>query len=228
MQQQVHRWEEALAELNKLASESFFQAAPAILHLTLKNYTRNSFQHPGVIEQILHSLYQRLLNYDRSFEHGKQLPKCWYACYHSTQLHRSPVQQQYMALNALLNFDLGFAAAETAPPSALPELEKDFAQLAGQICSASATIRQEWMRIGLILPLLERTGAMSEHHFSKFNLEKARKHAWVVALRFARTRPECRAAQGQELDHYVNVLHQLITRPGLIVGTALWLCRWLP
>lgn len=118
------------------------------------------------------------------FERGERPSLCWLASFKAAAAWRPIILQQLLlGMNAHINFDLGIAAAETAPGDELPSLEHDFNEiniiLAGLVAQVQSAIYEvsPWIR------LLGQIDPRADTAIVNFSMDKARASAWNLATR---------------------------------------------
>ncbi len=124
------------------------------------------------------------------------------------------LQHLLLGMNAHINFDLGLAAAATAPGTAIAELQGDFDRinqlLAGLVNDVENRLAQVWP------PLWRLDGFAGgvDEAVVKFSLRCARDYAWRVATAAAaETDPVARAARAEAADLWAAVIGRGILHP---------------
>ncbi|HZT30698.1 MAG TPA: DUF5995 family protein [Bryobacteraceae bacterium] len=123
------------------------------------------------------------------------------------------VQQLLVGMNAHINLDLGIAAAEVAPGAALAGLEGDFDEINAVLAEQVGAVELQMAAISPMIGLLEKLGLRTDTRIINFSLEKARAHAWDVALKLNAAPPRGRDVEIGLVDLEVELLGRLIVRP---------------
>lgn len=165
-----------------------------------------------------------LLAYQQ-FSEGETPTQSWQTAFEATN-NRSLLTLQHllMGMNAHINLDLGIAAAEAVGAGGLDDLKNDFLEINLLLAERVEDVQARLGSVSPLLFLLDIFGKKSDEHFTEFSLEKVRSHAWRVAERISALPPKEKAKSIGELDHYVAMLNQAISRPGRVFG---WLVRFI-
>lgn len=139
----------------------------------------------------------------------------------------SPIILQHLLLgiNAHINFDLGIAAALTAPGAALPGLKRDFDEISRLLGEMLDDVQDRLSSVSPWLGILDRVGARVDETICTFCLSASRDLAWEAAKRFAVLPAERHDDELDRLDRRVAALARPIRNPGLYIGTALLIIR---
>lgn len=164
----------------------------------------------------------RYLDAYDAYTTGKSVTDSWRLAFETTN-DRWPIVLQHILLgiNAHINLDLGIAAARVAPGRALPALQADFDRINGVLAGLVDRVQSRLASIWPILRVLDHTAARSDEAIVNFAMERARDHAWAVALRLA---PLPLADQEQLIDAYdgsVVRIGERVRHPGFWISTLL-------
>ena len=109
----------------------FFAVLYRNVTLQVREGIRNNLFEDGArMERLDVTFASRYLDAYEGFRQGQALSKCWRVSFEAAA--RWPpiiLQHLLLGMNAHINFDLGIAAAETAPGDELPSLQHDFNQI---------------------------------------------------------------------------------------------------
>lgn len=157
---------------------------------------------------------------------AQALTRSWQLTFEAARLNRLVILQHLLlGMNAHINLDLGIAAAQTAPGSALLALKHDFDEISRLLGEMLDDVQSRIARVSPWMGLLDRAGGRSDEEICSFCLGGSRDLAWRWAQRFAAVP---RAAVPQEvecLDRVVALLTRPIQRPAPAVAAALTLVR---
>jgi len=141
---------------------------------------------------------------------------------------RRPIVLQHLLLgmNAHINLDLGIAAAQTVPASALPSLRDDFNRINEILGSLVGEIQRELAEVWIALRLLNRYLGSVEEALINFSMEVARDEAWALAEQLAPLSQVERDRRIVEKDRDVRELARVIRHPGAMLGAVTTIVRW--
>jgi hypothetical protein len=157
---------------------------------------------------------------------GTTPTKSWTVAFESA-LRWRPIVLQHLLLgmNAHINLDLAIAAAQTAPGSELPALERDFDRISGLLTGMIEDVQNRLVRISPWMRVVDMAGGRSDEEIVGFGVSGARDVAWQAARRLAVVpRPQLDQAIALQ-DHVVATLARGILAPRWIVGWALGVVR---
>ena len=120
-----------------------------------------------------------------------------------------------MGINAHINLDLGIAAAETAPGSALPALRRDFDRINEILALAHRRHRAPGSQpVSPWIGLLDRIGGRHDDEVVRFSIEAARTAAWRFAVELAPLDRDHWAGPIGAHDARVARLARVVLHPG--------------
>jgi hypothetical protein len=128
-------------------------------------------------------------------------------------------------MNAHINLDLGIAAAQVAPGSALPPLKHDFDEISRLLGEMLDDVQGRLARVSPWMSILDRVGGRSDENICSFCLGGSRDLAWHWAQRFAGLTPDTVPDAVDRLDRAVAILTLPIQRPAPMLATALMAVR---
>jgi hypothetical protein len=132
------------------------------------------------------------------------------------------LQHLLLGMNAHINFDLGLAAADTAPGAAIAGLKADFDRINQLLADLVSDVENRLARVWPPLGRLEGFAGGVDGAVVNFSLRCARDHAWSVATEMAaEADPVARAGRRQEVDRWAAVIGQRILSPGFRAGLVL-------
>lgn len=145
---------------------------------------------------------------------GRRPTRAWSTSFAAAR-EWSPIVLQHLMLgmNAHINLDLGIAAAEVAPGSALAQLRADFMQINVVLASLVDQVKAELAQIWKPLGPLDRMSGRVEDVIAEFSMTKARDAAWGFATQLADRSPEARAGLIAERDAWTATFGQVVRRP---------------
>jgi hypothetical protein len=135
------------------------------------------------------------------------------------------LQHLLLGMNAHINFDLGLAAAETAPGTAIDGLKPDFDRINELLVGLVGDVENRLARVWPPLRWLEGFAGGVDEAVVNFSLRCARDCAWSLATALAaEPDADARAARVKEADECAAVIGQRILHPGFQTGLIL---RWV-
>ncbi|HUJ42118.1 MAG TPA: DUF5995 family protein [Opitutaceae bacterium] len=135
------------------------------------------------------------------------------------------LQHLLLGMNAHINFDLGLAAAATAPGAAIAGLKPDFDRINELLAGLVGDVENRLARIWPPLRWLEGFAGGADEAVVNFSMRCARDYAWSLATAMAaETDAVVRAARVREADTWAAVIGQRILHPGFQAGMIL---KWV-
>lgn len=160
------------------------------------------------------------------FCRGEPISRCWTVAFQTARQWRFLILQHLLlGINAHINFDLGIAAAQTAPGEQLPNLKRDFEEINSILSELVDELQDKIGKVSPWLGLLDRVGGRTDEVIINFSLDKARDAAWSVAERLAPLSPEQQQMQLDSLERDVETLAYLVRNPGMFLSTAMFVIR---
>ncbi len=157
---------------------------------------------------------------------GARTSRSWVAAFEAAR-SREPLILQHLLLgiNAHINLDLGAAAAQTSPGSALPALRDDFMTINSVLGEMLDDVQDRIARVSPWMGILDRVGERTDEIVCGFCLERSRDLAWTSATRLAALRPADVPAELERIDRVVAALAVPIRRPGPLARSAMLAIR---
>jgi hypothetical protein len=153
---------------------------------------------------------------------GKPVTRSWQIAFEAS-VHWWPVVLQHLLLgvNAHINLDLGIAAARTCPGESLSGLKTDFERINQILASLVSGVEHELEMVWPMLRLLDQIAGKTDEVIINFSIEKAREHAWEVAVRLAPLTTGDQAFQIDLIDAETALIGQAIRHPGVLISAVL-------
>lgn len=169
---------------------------------------------------------KRYLEAVERYRVGEVPTRSWEVAFHGAESW-SPVILQHLLLgiNAHINLDLGIAAAETAPGSALAGLRRDFDEITSLLGEMLDDVQDGISRVSPWMWIVDAVGERRDEEAFSFVLARAREFAWRAAETLAAATPDQRFVEIAVLDRAVAAIGGRIRRPGLPVRMALMAVR---
>lgn len=185
------------------------------------------FEDGARMERLDVTFANRYLSALEAFRGGGGAPRSWQVSFDANRSWEPLVLQQLLVgINAHINFDLGPAAAATAPGDELPSLRHDFDAINGILGGMLDKVKADVEQVSPWIRLLDRVDPSGEDAMINFGMDRARDSAWSVATRLAGTEPSARPAELDVVDRWTAVLGTLVLHPpGLVLKGALALIR---
>jgi hypothetical protein len=207
----------------------FFATLYRNVTLQVREGIRNNLFEDGErMERLDVTFANRYLTAYESYRAGQTLSSCWMVSFRAAA--RWPpiiLQHLLLGMNAHINYDLGIAAAETAPGVELPSLQHDFNQINNILASMVSRVRSNIEELSPWINFIDRhVGLTTENRVINFSMGRARDSAWGVAVMLNSSGPEQRAKKLLILDKAVADFGHLVSRPGgVLINAGLWLIR---
>lgn len=233
----AHTIDEIIIRLDEIVARSrhdesrlgFFAVLYRNVTLRVREGIRNNeFEDGERMERLDVTFASRYLDAYDGFHQGRAISKCWLVSFQAAT-HWPPIILQHLliGMNAHINFDLGIAAAETAPGEQLPSLQHDFNQINNILAGMVNKVRSNVEELSPWINFIDRhVGLTTEDRFINFSMDKARASAWAVAVMLNSSSPEQRALKLALLDDAVAAFGRLVWRPkGFLINTGLFVIR---
>ena len=144
------------------------------------------FDDPERMERLDVVFADRYLQAFDTFRAGGSATRSWARAFEATASARPIILQHLlMGINVHINLDLGIAAAEVAPGTALPDLRRDFDRNNEIIASLMAEVARDLAAVSPWIGLLDRFGGRHDDEVIRFSIESARSAAWRFAVELA-------------------------------------------
>lgn len=170
---------------------------------------------------------RRYIDAYRQWERGGLPTPAWQQAFEACRRPLAIFQHVLLGMNAHITFDLGIAAAEVAPGTAIESLKSDFMAINGLL---EDIVDELQSRIGRVSPLFfvaDWLGGRRDEALINLNIRKARELAWALACRLA-------PAENPERDVYILsagelclTLGRLIESPPGLLQPVLKLVTWV-
>jgi hypothetical protein len=184
------------------------------------------FEDPARAERLTSIFAQRYFDTLERFRRRKSTALCWDEALRATYSWRPVVVQHLLlGMNAHINFDLGIAAAQTAPGDELPLLKRDFDAINAIFGGLIDHVERALARIWPTLRLIDAIGGKTDEAILEFSIQRARSAAWAAAERLAVLEGPAQQAELQRIDTSTRALARKILTPGLTLTLVLLAVR---
>jgi uncharacterized protein DUF5995 len=158
---------------------------------------------------------------------GLEPTSSWRAAFAAGSSRRVVIMQHLLlGMNAHINLDLGIAAAEVCPGTALASLEHDFNEINTVLATLETDVEREVCSLSPWINKLDHIDPRAGRVIANFSIDKARAASWRTAQRLAQLSGAERDAAIEEIDATVALLARLIERPiGALMNINLVLVR---
>jgi Family of unknown function (DUF5995) len=158
---------------------------------------------------------------------GQSPTRSWRAAFKAGSSRRVVILQHLLlGMNAHINLDLGIAAAEVCPGSALVGLEHDFNEINKVLATLETDVEREVCTLSPWIDRLDHIDPRAGRVVANFSIDKARTASWRTAQRLAALTGTAREAAIEEIDDDVALLAHLVERPvGFVISLNLVLVR---
>lgn len=169
----------------------------------------------------------RYLNALDNFRSGRQASRCWTSAFRmATERRPLILQHLLLGINAHINFDLGAAAAVTAPGMKLKEMRHDFDEINSLLGEMLDETQDRLSSVSPWMWVLDKVGGRNDEAICTFCLGGSRDIAWKWAERLAPMTPKDMDRELLELDRYVDALAGGIRSPGFLINCATYIIRF--
>ncbi|ELS03761.1 hypothetical protein Xen7305DRAFT_00034850 [Xenococcus sp. PCC 7305] len=160
------------------------------------------------------------------FQKGEKPTRAWQVAFSTMGKTRSLlVQYLLLGINTHVNLDLGIAAAQVAPGSALPALRDDFDKINDILAELLNPVQDVINQFSPLFGLLDRFAGNTDEMITNFSLQKARDFAWENAEILAEQTPAQQDKIINLIDLYVSCLGNSLARPQGFIGNLVSLIR---
>ncbi len=152
-----------------------------------------------------------------AYERGRPLTEAWRVAFGCRDDYWPVVLQHLLVgMNAHINLDLGIAAAEVAPGTAIHALRQDFDLINDILCEMVDDVQTRLAQVWPALRMIDRICGDLDEAVVHFSIRRARAQAWDLAVALAGTVDEARRAQRiEEVDTAMACLGRRILNPGV-------------
>jgi len=184
------------------------------------------FDDPARMERLDVRFAARYLSAVEDYRRGRPTTASWEVALRAAgEWWPTVLQHLLLGMNAHINLDLGIAAAEVAPGSALAGLQADFARINAILAARVDGVEDALAHIWPLLRWLDLGAGAADEAVVNFSIRRARDHAWDVARRLAPLDARARAPEIERLDRHVRLIGRGIRHPGPWLSTKLRLVR---
>lgn len=150
-------------------------------------------------------------------ERGRPLTEAWRVAFGCRSDHWPVVLQHLLVgMNAHINLDLGIAAAEVAPGTAIQGLRKDFDAINDVLCEMVDDVQTRLSRVWPAMRMIDRICGDLDESVVHFSIRRARAQAWELALELAGMSSKGEgAARIGEVDTAIACLGERVLNPGV-------------
>lgn len=227
---------DVIAELETIVADCRQSQNPAgyfaTLYLQMTQAVKNSieagaFQDPARMEKLDVLFANRYIQAYRQFTAGKPCTQSWQAAFYAANTGSYAVIQHILGgINAHINLDLGIAAAQTSPGSAIHQLQADFNQINVVIGALASQFQEKLNSISWPMRMLDNIGGNGDEAVLNFSIGIARKAAWQVATDLAALPETEHENYIQKIDKRTALLASKLYNPGWVAGILLGTIRF--
>ena len=129
----------------------------------------------------------RYLDALSAYQAGASPSRCWKVAFEACADDTRLVLQHLLAgMNAHINLDLGVAAAQVVPGDSIGQLQGDFNEINTVLAAQVGAVEAGMSAISPLVSTLSQVGLKTETTVINFNIDLARKAAWLTAERLAK------------------------------------------
>jgi hypothetical protein len=154
--------------------------------------------------------------------------KSWNKAFEAGAANRvSILQHLLLGINAHINLDLGVAAGQIAPGTAIQALKNDFNTINQIIAGLVDVVQDKLAELSMPMRFLDRLAGTGDEQVANFSINVARKAAWQVAVSYAGLHTKEQQDNFiTEVDQLTSGLAERIIHPGLLPNLLLKPVKW--
>ncbi len=156
---------------------------------------------------------KRYIDAYHQYRAGQPVSKVWRLAFDARREPITLLQHLLLGMNAHINLDLGIAAADAVPGSAIHELEKDFMTVNAILAEIGDEMQERLSRASRLLFLLDWVGGRKDEQIVNFSIGKARGFAWEVAVGLAKLDGRGREDTIRGVDETATQVGKAVLRP---------------
>jgi hypothetical protein len=157
---------------------------------------------------------------------GGQPTKSWQVAFQGMQSGKLIILQDLVVgINAHINLDLGVAAGEMFQGQALQDFHGDFDKINQILSGLLPKVEDTVCEFSPLLGLLAKIGGQDAIQALDFSIDAARDDSWLHATLLSLQPPALWPLAVQALDGKVAFLGKVVTRPDVIVASAVQIIR---
>ena len=227
--------DDVISALDQIVAESeqnndpagYFAALYRKVTVKVKEGIASGFFDDGArMEQLDVVFANRYLDALSAFRNNLPVTQSWQKAF-DLYARKRPIVLQYllMGMNAHINLDLGVTAAEVSKEKSIDLLEQDFNRINEILSSLIHEVEADLSKVWPTLKHLLKLAGKVDDFMVNFSMKLARDGAWKFACQLS-VAPEDQKPQLSEIrDRKVAAKSKIITNPGFIVSTILFLIR---
>jgi hypothetical protein len=168
----------------------------------------------------------RYLDAEEAWRRGAPLAASWRAAL-GASTHWRPVILQHLLLgvNAHVNLDLGVTAATVRGGDPIDAIRADFDAVNDVLADLVECCQGALGQVSPWLDWCDRIGASHDEALINFSLQRARAHAWSVAVRLAALDGDALAAEIARVDAATAGVAHAVAHPGIPASAVLLAVR---
>jgi hypothetical protein len=147
------------------------------------------------------------------FKENGTISRSWLIPFQSGHEKLTIMQHLLLGMNAHINLDLGIAASDIAPGSAIEGIKNDFMKVNDILESLTQEMQSRVARISFLMILLDIIGENNDEVIMNFSIVKAREQAWEFARKLAFMDDHGRKILIDEVDTISSTLAGIIKNP---------------
>jgi Family of unknown function (DUF5995) len=154
-----------------------------------------------------------------AWQSGGRPANCWIQAFELAQDDQALILQHILlGVNAHINLDLAFAAAETSPGRDIYALEHDYDLINNILVDALDSVQSAMSSVSPDMELLDRAGGRSDEQVLDFSIRASRASAWQNAVILANTPSRDHAFLEYLLDAQATALGSIVAHPTGLLG----------
>ena len=148
--------------------------------------SQDQFSDGPLMEKLDVVFASRYLDALAAYQAGGNPSRCWKVAFDACPDDSRLILQHLLAgMNAHINLDLGVASAQVSPGDQLAHLKADFDQINAVLAAQVGAVEDEMASCSPLVKGVSSVGSDTETSLINFNIDLARKTAWLTAERLA-------------------------------------------
>lgn len=185
------------------------------------------FQDDARMERLVVLFAARYLAAFDTWRSGQPPTASWNVAFYQGKLDEiTVVQHLLLGMNAHINLDLGIAAQQAAPGSALTDLLPDFNRINDTIRSLFNVVKGKLRTLSYPLRFLDDLGGETDDEIANFSIRVARDQAWAFAQHLNAVSDVEKGRLIRERDVVIREFATRIVYPGWTADLVLKPIKW--
>ena len=188
---------------------------------------RNKFTDGPRMEKMDVIFAKRYIDAHEAYALGQKVTNGWQTAFDACKRNDlAVIQHLILGVNTHINLDLAIATAETAPGSAIMDMQADYEIINNIIASLVDDVQDKLTKVWWPLFFIRDIVNNRQDAVINFSIVMARKTAWASAVALANVQGEGREGYINTMDNTVTEVAHRIMKPGAFVNFILTFVKW--